>query len=263
MTEEIHNLYISSSNKTSSDYNYNYNLYLSSYGIKIKEDQDAYFSINGFQTLNSFYNIDNKSKSFIVKIRTAQEINFTYNFTIDEGNYNVFEFMSVVNSLCNIYFTMEYNEKKNKWNYKSNQDINISVYLMPNIYNYKYFGLKPNVFTEILYPINNIGTYSSLINMNSFSLIVIKILGLVENNKCIDNFNTTVSRGDICAIINRQDSPVNSLINWCDINQTFKKKISNLEINQLTFLFTDEFNNELFELNDWLITLSIVIKKKN
>jgi hypothetical protein len=30
----------------------------------------------------------------------------------------------------------------------------------------------------------------------------------------------------------------------------------------LNFIFTDEFNNILYELNDWLITLSIVIKKK-
>ena len=51
-----------------------------------------------------------------------------------------------------------------------------------------------------------------------------------------------------------------SVINWCDINQTFIKKICN---NQLTFLFVDEFNNILYELNDWLIILKITIKKLN
>ena len=59
-----------------------------------------------------------------------------------------------------------------------------------------------------------------------------------------------------------QDTPINSLINWSDINQTFRKKICNTELNSLNFIFTDEFNNVLYELNDWLITLSIVIKKK-
>jgi hypothetical protein len=37
------------------------------------------------------------------------------------------------------------------------------VFLMPNIYNYKYFGLPANIYREILTPINGIGTYSDLI----------------------------------------------------------------------------------------------------
>ena len=98
--------------------------------------------------------------------------------------------------------------------------------------------------------------------MNNFSLIVIKVLGLVEQNKTLDNFNSSISRGDVCGLVNRQDTNINSLINWSDINQTFRKKICNTELNQLTFLFTDEFNNVLFELNDWLLTLNITIKPK-
>ncbi len=40
------------------------------------------------------------------------------------------------------------------------------------------------------------------------------------------------------------------------------KKISNLEINQLTFLLYTEFNNQLLDLNDWVLTLQIIIQKK-
>ena len=87
-------------------------------------------------------------------------------------------------------------------------------------------------------------------------------MGLVEQNKTLDNFNSSISRGDVCALVNRQDTNINSLINWSDINQTFRKQICNTDLNQLTFCFTDEFNNILYELNDWLITLNITIKKK-
>jgi len=52
--EQIHNLYISSSNKNGNDKNYNYNLYLSNYNINIQPDEEAWFCINTFQTLNSF-----------------------------------------------------------------------------------------------------------------------------------------------------------------------------------------------------------------
>jgi hypothetical protein len=91
MLEDIHNIYISSTNKIGTDTNYNYNIYLSNYGIKVKEDETATFNITGFQTLNSFYNINSNSKTFTIKVRTDQDITFTYNFTLEEGNYNIFE----------------------------------------------------------------------------------------------------------------------------------------------------------------------------
>ena len=41
--------------------------------------------------------------------------------------------MGEVNRLCSAYFTMYYNEKKNKFYYISNQ-INTTTYLKPNSY---------------------------------------------------------------------------------------------------------------------------------
>jgi hypothetical protein len=98
--------------------------------------------------------------------------------------------------------------------------------------------------------------------MNNFSLIVIKVFGLVEAIKSIDNFNPSITRGDVSAIINRQDTSVNALINWVDINNSFTKKIHNTELNQLTFSFYNEYNQLLEDLDDWLIIIKITIKKK-
>jgi hypothetical protein len=36
----------------------------------------------------------------------------------------------------------------------------------------------------------------------------------------------------------------------------------NNEINELTFKFYNEYNQELTDLNDWVITLSIIIKHR-
>lgn len=262
MTEQIHNLYITSTHKMGTDTNYNYNLYLPSYGIRINEDEDAYLNITSFQSLNSFYNINDNSKSFVIKIRTVMDVNFTYNITLNTGNYDIYEFQEMVNSLCSAYFTMTYNKNKNVWNYKAT-DINNETYIMCNAYNSSYFGITPFVFKQILYPYSNdTGTLSGLINMNNFGLIVIRVLGLVEQIKSIDNFNKTVNRGDTACIINRQDVSVGALINWTSINNSFKKKISNLEINQLTFLFYNEFNTLLTDIDNWTMTLQIIIQKK-
>jgi hypothetical protein len=262
MTQQIHNLYITSTNKTGSDTNYNYNLYLPSYGIRITEDEDAYLNITSFQSLNSFYNINDNSKLFQVKIRTDMDVNFTYNITLETGNYDIFEFQEMVNNLCSNYFSMTYNKNKNVWNYKA-KDINYLTFIMPNAYNANYFGLKPFIYNEISYPYSNdIGTYSGLVNMNNFGLIVIRVLGLVEQIKSIDNFSRSVNRGDTACIISRQDTAVGALINWSSINNNYMKKISNLEINQLTFLFYNEFNSLLTDMNDWVLCLQIIIQKK-
>jgi hypothetical protein len=262
MSEKIYNLYITSQNKTSSDTNYNYNLYLSNYNINIQPDEDAYFHLNTFQTLNSFYNINEKSNKFSIKVRTDQDVSFTYNFTIDEGNYNIYEFMNIINELAKDYINISYNERKNKYRYTSTQPINNQVFLQPNKYNYKYFGYPADVYTEILTEQVQSDKYSNIINMNNFSLIIIKVIGLVEQNKAIDNFNTTINKGDCSAIINRQDNAVGSLINWTDINKSFIKKIQNNEINQLTFQFYNEYNELLEDVNEWLICFNIIIKKK-
>lgn len=260
--DKIYNLYITSINKQGGDSNYDYNLYFSNYGINIKEDEEAFFNIKTFQTLNSFYNINENSKFFTIKIINDMDMTFYYNFTLDTGNYDIYEFEKLVNNLCSQYFTITYNKNKNIWNYKA-VDINNQVFIKPNQYNYKYFGLKPDIYNEILYPYSNdIGSLSGLINMNNFSLIIINVIGLIEDNINIDNFNNSISRGDISAIISRQDSAVNSLINWNDNNNSFIKKISNNEINYLNFKFCNEFGQQLIDINDWLITLSIIIKKK-
>jgi hypothetical protein len=130
---------------------------------------------------------------------------------------------------------------------------------MPTTSNYKYFGLTANIWNEIFY---TGGLLSNQINLNNFGLIVIKVMGLIESNRTLDNLNENISSGDIYALITRQDNAVNSLINWIDYNGTFKKKIGNNEINYLNFIFTDEYNNLLIDLNDWLLTLTITIKKK-
>lgn len=260
--DQIHNLYITSQNKNGSDTNYNFNLFLPSYGIKIEEDEEAYLNINGFQTLNTFYNINSNSKSFSIKVRNDQDVTFTYNYNLEEGNYNINEFQDAINNLCSAYFTITYNINKNKWNYKA-VDINYTISIKPTIYNYKYFGLKADIYTVISYPyFNGIGTYSSLINLNNFSLIIIKVLGLIELNKTLDNFNSTISRGDVSAIINRQDIACNALINWSNINGSFIKKISNTEINHLCFQFFNEFNQILTDIDDWILIMSITIKKR-
>jgi hypothetical protein len=187
------------------------------------------------------------------------DINFTYNFILEEGNYNIEEFEKLINTTCIQYLEIKYDHHKNKWLYTSKEVINNEVSIMPTTFNSKYFGFPADVWT--LLP-NVGGILSNQINLNNFGLIVIKVLGLIQQNRTLDNLNKTISSGDICALISRQDTAVNALVNWIDYNKTFMKKIANTEINYLSFIFTDEYNNLLYELNDWLITMTITVRKK-
>ena len=98
--------------------------------------------------------------------------------------------------------------------------------------------------------------------MNYFSLIVIKLFGLVSNNKTIDNFSNNISSSDIFAIVNRQDNIPNSLINFNDYNNTFKYAIQNNNLDYFNFKFLNENNELLTEIQDWLMILQISILKK-
>jgi len=258
--DKIHNLYITSASNKAGNNNYNYNLYFSNYGIQIKEDEDAYLNITSFQTLNTFYNINSYSKTFKIRVRTDMDVSFTYNFILEEGNYNIQEFQDLINTTCSQYLEMNYNHYKNKWVYISKQTINNEVSIMPTTFNSKYFGFPADVWT-ILPTVGNL--LSNQINLNNFGLIVIKVIGLIQENRTLDNLNKNISSGDICALVSRQDVAVNALVNWVDYNKTFIKKIANTEINYLSFIFTDEYNNLLYELNDWVLTLSITIRKKS
>jgi hypothetical protein len=83
--DKIHNLYITSQTNKNGNTNYNYNLYFSNYGINIGHDEDAYLNIASFQTLNTFYNINDISKSF--KIKYSYDVgNVFQEFEIETGN---------------------------------------------------------------------------------------------------------------------------------------------------------------------------------
>jgi hypothetical protein len=78
-------------------------------------------------------------------------------------------------------------------------------------------------------------------------------------------FLTDIIFGDIAksiAKVGKGAYSVQKLQNGIDYNKTFMKKIANTEINYLSFIFTDEYNNLLYELNDWLITMTRTIRKK-
>ena len=64
-------------------------------------------------------------------------------------------------------------------------------------------------------------------------------------------------------IVNRQDAPINSLIYFNDINNSFMYRIHNNNLDYLNLFFTNEYNDLLTDLQDWLLVLQIVIKKVN
>ena len=259
--DRIYNIYINSTNKNNGDTNYDYKLYFSNYNILIKPEEECYIYLKTFQTINTSYNINSKSQKFtlITKDNTTL-IEIPIDYTIDIGNYNCFQFMDAINNSCSGALSMTYNEKQNTFTYTQNPAlVGKTVYIVCNNYNYKYFGLPPNVKNSIFNFV-----VSSIINMNYFSLLIIKLFGIISNNISIDNFNNNLlSSSDIFSIINRQDTNINALINYTDMNNTCMFKIDNFNSDYLNFIFYNENNNILNDLSDWLMVLQIHIKKKS
>jgi len=261
MENKIFNIYINSTYKNNGDTNYDYKLFFSNYNIHINQDEECFIYLKNFQTLNTFYNINNNSKYFSIMLKDdVTGIKTYYNIILETGNYNCYEFAEAVNNMCSNYFTMAYDAKKNCFLYTQNPSIVVeTVYIQPNKYNCKYFGLTADLYTNIIFPVSSV-----IINMNYFGIVVIKIIGIVSNNKTIDNFtsNNSITSSDIFAIIPRQDAAINSLINFTDLNNTFMYKIQNNNLDFFNFVFYNENNELLVDLQEWIMILQIIVKTK-
>ena len=109
MDNKLYNIYINSTNKKQNTKNYDYKLFFSAYNIMVKEDEECYIYLKSFQTINTFYNINTLSRYFSLMINDdTTNIKSYYNFTLDTGNYNCYEFADAINALCSAYFTMTY-----------------------------------------------------------------------------------------------------------------------------------------------------------
>lgn len=252
------NLFINSSSKNGLDTNYNYTLSIPQYNISCEENENISLTLTSFNTPNIFYNINETNNKFIFKT-IQNDVITTSTMTIPVGNYDVYSLATTMDSLIVAEGHIAYVPLVNKFSFiKKNSSSSTQVFFNINTDLYKILNVPYNTDIPML---PNITNYSGILNMNRFNYILIYINGITCYNPNLSNINNNLKNCNLIAIINRADVLPFGNICYVEMNDNNKIILGNKQINNLNFIFTDEFGNLLTDLDNWCMTLKFVFSK--
>jgi hypothetical protein len=260
---KTYNLYINSSNRSKQDYPYNFSIFINDDEIKATPNQMLNINVAGFYMINSMYNINSNSSNntFILEERDIFDaLISSTTITIPYGNYSVITLKETLNQLLNTKISVSYNIATNTYTFKSLDNLQ-KYYIDPNNCS-KFLGIFTK--TEIL----STGTTGTYINMINFSQVIIKCPSLSYEKSSLDNIKSKgnfLSIGDILFTINKQDvEPFRSIYyNNQDGSTVFSYNIINTQINNLTFVLVNEYDEYITDAPDYFLHLQISVIEKN
>jgi len=265
---EVFNVVISSKNRKNQDTN-------SSMVVKLQEDffiendEELYVCMSSFNMIKSFYSVQtglNDHFQIIVRLTNDDpndNIEDTFDFFIQEGNYNVKTFVSEIKRLTNTgFFDMIYDNSKNKYLFKNSYQMGFELFLKP-INSGILFGFENN--TEYFIDVLD-GTYSSKhVNLSGYTSLIIKLDGDI----CIDNTISNIDNHDfvydrILGIININDvAPMDSIIYQDNGNCMFRHRINNKKIPSFHIKIVNEDGVEFPQMGEWILMLKFEKVKLN
>lgn len=252
-------LYISSKNRSETEYKHNFRVKLNN-PIICKKDEGMNISVCGFSMLNSDYNCKNLYFNIIQYNSLGFYLN-TYTINIPNGNYSYLSLMNYLNSNIQLkeFIKIDYIKERNSFIFKK-IDNTKKYYLMPYNCN-KILGLE--VETEI----TTSGIEGGFINMVNYSHIIIKSNNIDFEDNAQDNISyKSLSMGisNILFIWDKQDIQPFQLISYrnFDKSDNFSYNINNNIINFIDLLLFNEKNEILTDTDDYILILKITINKK-
>lgn len=265
MNVDTYNVLISSKNKKYLDTNTEFNVKIDdTFFQNIGDNDEMYVCMNQFHTIKSFYAVqDGLNDHFQVIVRMEGDTFDTFDYFIQEGNYNVNTFVTEIKRLTNTgFFDMIYDARLNKYLFKNSYQTGFDLFLKP-INSGILFGLQNNaeLFIDVLE-----GSYSTkFINLSGYTSMVIKIEGDLNIDNSISNVEEANFRYDkILAVLNVNDkSPMDS-ITFENDGCLFKHKIVGSKVNAFKIKIVNEDGTQFTNMADWIMSLRFEkIKKVN
>ena len=259
MASRVHNIYISSANRNSSENIYDYHLFFNNNEIIINPNEGVNVSVVGFSILNSMYNVNqNSGNNFFILKNTS--LSMTYTITIPYGNYNVITFSQQLNTSLSGYLTASYNVATNTYTYTNSSAY---TYTITPLNCNKLLGLSS--ITTIA-PLTSItGTY---VNMVNYQQIILRCPTLVFEYTSLDNLqdkNNEIAFSDVLYWQNKQDVEPFKMINYKneDAGTLYSYNVINKNFSTLNFKLVNEFNEPIYDAPDYLLQLQISIYEKD
>ena len=264
------NIYINSKNRDITEQISNFTVRIPQNLLRLQQGEYFTLNVNGFYCYNSWFNcIDGFNNEFQIIIKNIDdEIVEIYNYKLNDGNPNVNDVKSNLNSLLLNKINVSYDKQRNKFLFKrtlpvSNQ--NFKMYL--NVINSEDFlgFFKSDRNTLILLPyLQNIYS-NNIVNILGDEAIIIKISGdCILAGNTVDNFGTETYEPSKIIFMKPIDVPSNGLLKYNneDGGDSFQYKLANVE--QITWFNLTVHNQDdeiIPNFSDYLLLLQFIRHK--
>jgi len=238
--------FIHSKNRVASDKVYDFVVDYPDGIISCRDNEYIELNVVSFDMLNNMYNINSTNNCL--------KVNETLTY-IPYGNYSVKTFRTILLTLLPIGTTIVYNEAQNTYSFTGTGTIQPIT-----------MGALIGLTNDIQVPIDNLTT--GLINLSSFSKIILRTQGITYYQSNLENLQVTTSNlqlfSDIIFWKNKQDIEPFKIIayNNEDGGNNFCLEVQDKMIFRLQFQLKNEKNEFIEDAPDWMAVIQYNIYER-
>ena len=238
--------FIHSKNRVASDKVYDFVVDYPDGIISCRDNEYIELNVVSFDMLNNMYNINSTNNSL--------KVNGTLTY-IPYGNYSVKTFRTMLLTLLPIGTTILYNEAQNTYSFTGTGTIQPIT-----------MGALIGLTNDIQVPIDNLTT--GLINLSSFSKIILRTQGITYYQSNLENLQVTTSNlqlfSDIIFWKNKQDIEPFKIITYNneDGGNNFCLEVQDKMIFRLQFQLKNEKNEFIEDAPDWMAVIQYNIYER-
>jgi hypothetical protein len=264
------NIYINSKNRDLSEQISNFTVRIPQNLLRLESGEYFTLNINGFYCYNSWFNcIDGFNNEFHIIIKNDNnEIVETIIYRINDGNPNVNDVRTNLNTLLLNKVVVSYDKQRNKFLFKRTLPVSTQNYTMYlKIINCEdflgYYKSDRNI--EILLPYYQNVSSNNIINILGDEAIIIKINGdCILAGNTVDNFGTETYEPSNIIFMKPIDVPSNGLLQYNneDGGDSFQYRLANVEqITWFTLTVHNQDNELIPNFSDYILLLQFVRHK--
>lgn len=218
-------------------------------------------NVNGWVMKNDFYNTQKGNNNYSITIKNLDgTASITHSFTIPEGNYNVLQFLELLNNTLSEHnMSITYTETINKYSYSNLFTNKIIVFNTETAYDF--LGFKPNKSYEIL-PLGTLMSEKPL-NMAGDELVVLQIPNIQFTYPVIADFKDGIMKNSNIIAYLSINAPPYALLQYNneDGGDSFSYRLENTHIDSLRLVcFNQDLQN--IDVGDYQLNVQFEIHKK-
>jgi hypothetical protein len=264
------NIYINSKNRDLNEQISNFTVRIPQNLLRLEHGEYFTLNVNGFYCYNSWFNcIDGFNNDFQIVIKNNNnETIQTIHYKLNDGNPNVNDVKSNMNSLLLNKVLVSYDKQRNKFLFKRTLPVSTENYTMYlRVINCEDFlgFYKSDRNKDILLPYSENVFSNNTINIIGDEAIIIKINGdCILAGNTVDNFGTETFEPSKIIFMKPIDVPSNGLLQYNndDGGDSFQYRLANVE--QITW-FTLTVHNQDDEIipnfSDYILLLQFIRHK--